>query len=261
MTPISQKRIEDIVHAGIPERLSLEARPPITEDHVAHLCQLTQMGQTCLAADHLLFPEKKGFLAATVTGTIRALNISFYQSKLAPGETEQSLIRKIHSKQYAYEVLLETALNFYGLESRWLDSREKEEALRYILKVLEAWERTELEEGEGSVAAAVVKKWLVRMKKVQKGNSMVAKTASRIEAGYDAGKAVLADLLKSAEEEIKGNIYYQMVKGINAGSAMTMPWDSAGSDTWGLSRSPPTPCWRPGPTRMILTCPTPFVTS
>src|SRR4030043_1945671 len=50
------------------------------------------------------------------------------------------------------------------------------------------------------------------MKRVQKGNSMVAQTALRIEGGLDFKKNVLVDFLKSAEKEIKGNIYYQMVK-------------------------------------------------
>ena len=50
------------------------------------------------------------------------------------------------------------------------------------------------------------------MKRVQKGNSMVAQTALRIEAGLDFKKNVLVDFLKNAEKEIKGNIYYRMVK-------------------------------------------------
>jgi len=213
MTAISQTFIEGIVNASVPERLSIESRPPVTEDHVAHLCRLTQMGQTCLAADHLLFPEMNGMLIATITGMIRALNILFFRSKPTAGETEQTLRSKIYSRQYAYETLLETALNFYGLESRCLNHGEKNESLLYILNVLEEWEKVEKEEGECSVAAAVVKKWFGRMKKVQKGNGMVAKTASRIEGCLDVGKNILADFLKRAEEEIKGNIYYRMVKG------------------------------------------------
>ena len=50
------------------------------------------------------------------------------------------------------------------------------------------------------------------MKKVQKGSSMAAKTASRIEGSLDFKKNILVDFLKKAEREIKGNIYYQMVK-------------------------------------------------
>ena len=213
MTAISQKFIEETVGSSTPERLSLEVRPPVRDDHVAHLCQLTEMGQTCLAADHLLFPEINGILVNTVTGMIRVLNILFSQSRPIRGEAEQVLRNKIRTRQHAYEVLLEMALNFHGLESRWLNRREKDESLGYIQHALEEWEKEESEEGDSSVAAAVVKKWLVRMKKVQKGNSMVAKTASRVEGDLDFGKPVLINLLKNAEKEIRENIYYQMVKG------------------------------------------------
>ncbi len=48
------------------------------------------------------------------------------------GETKEAFHRKVCLRQYAYETLLEMALNFYGLESRWLDQREKEESLGYI---------------------------------------------------------------------------------------------------------------------------------
>jgi hypothetical protein len=71
MTKPAQPMMDQVVNLSIPERLSLEARPPIPDDHVAHICQLIQMGQTCLAADHLLFPEMNGVLSLTVTGVIR----------------------------------------------------------------------------------------------------------------------------------------------------------------------------------------------
>ncbi len=75
------------------------------------------------------------------------------------------------------------ALNFYGLESRWLIEAEKAESTQYILAVLEEWESLERREGSFSVAEALTRKWLARMKRVQKGNSMVAQTAVRIEGG------------------------------------------------------------------------------
>jgi hypothetical protein len=107
---------------------------------------------------------------------------------------------------------MELALNFYGLESRWLNEGEKAECIQYILAVLEEWENTERREGEFSIAKAVIKKWLDKMKRVQKGNSMVAQTALRIEGVLDFKRNVLADFLKRAEREIKGNVYYRMVK-------------------------------------------------
>ena len=176
------------------------------------MIQLTQWGQTSLAADHLLFPEINGALAQTVSGVIRGLNILFASARPVQSEDLASLKAKINLRQYAYETLLETALNFYGLESRWLDEAEKAEAISYVLNALEEWENREKEENGISVAGAVLEKWLAEMKRVQKGMSMAAKTASRIEEGLDFRNNVMVSFLKKAEKEIKGNIYYRMVK-------------------------------------------------
>jgi len=212
MLSITQETIDQIVHSSLPQRLSLEERPPITDDHVAHILQLTQWGQTALAADHLLFPEMNGILSKTVSSVIRELNILFALSKPTVEDTKEWLKKIINLRQYAYEVLLEMALNFYGLESRWLNEKEKFESLQYILSVLEEWENLERKEAKFSIASAVIRQWLTKMKRVQKGNSMVGKTAIRIEDGLDFQKNVLIDFLKKAESEIKYNIYYQMVK-------------------------------------------------
>ena len=212
MKKMTQKDIHQIVNLSVAERLSLETRPPIPDDHVAHILLLTQMGQTTLAADHLLFPEMKGMLSKTVGGVIRKLNILFNGSKPLNTDKEETLRRKIHLRQYAYEVLLEMALNFYGLESRWLNQEEKSECIQYILWVLGEWENLEQKDGGFSIAEAVIGKWLSKMKRVQKGNSMAAKTALRIEEGLDFKENVLVAFLKKAETEIQGNIYYRVVK-------------------------------------------------
>lgn len=212
MKALNQETINQIVNSSVPERLSLEERPPITDDHVAHIFRLTQMGQTNLAADHLLFPEINGMLPKTVGGFIRKLNLDFHSPASIRSDEEGALRRKINFRQYAYEALIEMALNFYGLESRWLPEAEKVESVGYILAVLDEWESLERKEGECSIAEAVIRKWLAKMKRVQKGNSMVAQTASRIEAGLDFRKNLLTGFLRSAEKEIKENIYYRMVK-------------------------------------------------
>jgi len=211
MRALNQETINQIVDSSIPERLSLEERPPIDDDHVAHVLQLIQMGQATLAADHLLFPEMSGILSKTMGGVIRELNLLFPLSAPISSDTEGFLKWTVHFRQYAYEALQEMALNFYGLESRWLNETEKTESIQYILAVLEEWENLERREGGFSVAEAVIRKWLARMKTVQKGNSMVAQTALRIEDGLDFKKNVLVNFLKKAEKEIKGNIYYRMV--------------------------------------------------
>ena len=212
MDRLKQETINHIVDSSVPERLSIEARPPITDDHAAHIVQLTRWGQTSLAADHLLFPEINGALANAVSGVIREINILFVSAKPLQSDSEAVLRQKVNFRQYAYEVLLEMALNFNGLESRWLNDSEKAEGLSYILNALDEWETREREENVFTVARAVLEKWLARMKRVQKGTSMVARTAARIEEGFDFEKKVLSIFLEKAGKEIKGNIYYRMVK-------------------------------------------------
>ena len=212
MKGMTQEAINQFVNSSLPERLSLGAWPPITNDHVAHILQLTRMGQTCLAADHLLFPEMNGVLSKIVSGVIRKLNILFITSKPFDNAKKELFRENLHFRQYTYETLLEMSLNFYGLESRWLDEGETGECLQYILNVLDEWENLERKEVELSIAEAVIRKWLSRMKRVQKGSSMTAKTALRVEGGLDFNKNILVDFLKKAEREIKGNIYYRMVK-------------------------------------------------
>jgi len=212
MKGMTQETINQSVNSSFPERLSLGDWPPITDDHVAHVLQLTRMGQTSLAADHLLFPEMNGILPKIVSGVIRKLNIVFATSKPF-GDTKRELHNEnLHLRQYAYELLLEMALNFYGLESRWLNEEEKGRCVQCILNVLDEWETLEQKEEEFSIASPVIGKWLSRMKRVQKGSSMAAKTAIRIEEGLDFKKKILVDFLKKAEREIKENIYYRLVK-------------------------------------------------
>jgi hypothetical protein len=153
-----------------------------------------------------------GILSQTVGGVIQRLNFLFALSNPSDGEFGQSRLGKIYFRQYAYEALMESALNFYGLESRWLSEDEKSDCLTYILNALGEWEHLEQKEGRYSVSTAVVKKWLSKMKRVQKGGSMAAKTAQRIEASLDFQKETLVDFLKKAEREIQENIYYKMVK-------------------------------------------------
>lgn len=208
----AQETINRIVELSLPGNLSLKERPPVSDDHVTHLFSLVRWGQTALASDHLLFPEINGRLAETVGSLIRKLNLLFFVSRPVADEPKETFQQKVHLRQRSYEVMLEMALNFYGLESRWLDEKEKDESLRYILNALEEWEDREREERGGSIAEAVIGKWLAKMKRVQKGSSMVARTALRIEEQFDFKKNLFAQFLKGAEREIKENIYCRMVK-------------------------------------------------
>ncbi len=209
---LTQEQIEQIVTASRPERLSDPAKRPIPGDHVAHVVQVVGWGQATLAADHLLFPEIIGALPAVVGGVIRQLNIQFVGAKLQPGDPETEVARKIRVRQFAYEALLESAINFMGLESWLLDVAERGQAAGSIRDALAEWEAREAAEGKGSVAVAVVRHFLNRLKLVQKGASMAAKAAVRIEQALDFNKPVLLAFLDKAQAEIEGNIYTRMVR-------------------------------------------------
>ncbi len=209
---MGQDQLNRIVAESRPERLSDPGKRPLPGDHVGHVVQLVGWGQTALAADHLLFPELTGVLPAVVGGIIRQLNLRFAESRVLPGDGVEAATRKVRQRQFCYEALLETAINFAGAESRWLDGAERCQAVGAIRAALAEWEAREAAEGPGSVAAAVVRRFLARMKLVQKGASMVAKTAERIERALDFGKPVLLAFLDAARAEIESNVYLRMVR-------------------------------------------------
>jgi len=211
-TKLTQDRVDQIVATARPERLSDPGKRPIPTDHAANAVQLALWGQTALAADHLLFPELNGSLAGVVGGIIRQLNLHFAGARLLPQDAEAEVARKVRVRQYAYEALLETAINFCGLESRWLNGQERCQAVGSIRGAVAAWEACEAQEGAVSVAAAVVRRFLERMKLVQKGISMVARTAVRIEESLDFGKPVTLAFLDKCRAEIEANVYTRMVR-------------------------------------------------
>ncbi|MDR7544865.1 MAG: hypothetical protein QN120_11525 [Armatimonadota bacterium] len=210
---MTQEQIQAIVASSRPERLADPGRHPIPGDHMAHMVQLTSWGHCALAADHLLFPEITGALPAVVSGVIRQLNLQFAAADLVGGDGRETAERKIRTRQFAYQTLLEMALNFAGMESRWLDAGEKRQATAAIRATLAEWEARETARGPASVAAAVVRHFLDRMKLVQKGASMVAGTAARIEQALDFGRPVMAPFLDRAQAEIEQNIYTRLVRG------------------------------------------------
>ena len=211
MPGMTQEQVQAVVAAGRPERLSDPGKRPIPDDHVAHIVQLAGWGHSALAADHLLFPEIGGALPAVVGGVIRQLGPRFIDGA-GEDDGRATIERLIRVRQFAYETLLEMALNFSGLESRWLPDGERREAIQHIRHALAEWEEHEATEGPLSVAAAVVSNLLGRMKLVQRGASMVAQSATRIERRLDFGRPVLIAFLEAAQAEIGGNIYTRLVR-------------------------------------------------
>ncbi len=208
----TQEQIGQIVANSQPEGLSGPGKHPIPWDHAAHVVQLAGWGQTTLAADHLLFPELNGALPGVVAGVIRQLNIQFVEARILAGDPEEEVARKIRGRQYSYETLIEMAVNFSGMESRWLNATERITAIGSIRGALAEWESREAAEDTGSVAVAVVRHFLDRMKLVQKGASMAAKTAIRIEQALDFNKPVLLACLDKVQAEIEANVYTRMVR-------------------------------------------------
>jgi hypothetical protein len=211
MARMTQEEVQAIVAAARPERLSDPGKRPIPDDHVTHIIQLALWGHTTLAADHLLFPEIGDALPSVVGGVIRRLGLRVAG---AAGDAERGAAAEelMRVRRFAYETLLEIALNFSGLESRWLPEDGKHRAVRSIRHTLAEWETQEATGGPPSVAAAVVRHLLDRMKLVQKGAAMVAQSAVRIEKALDFGKPVSIAFLDAAHAEITGSIYTRMVR-------------------------------------------------
>jgi hypothetical protein len=226
---MTQAQIRTIIARSRPERLSDPGRRPIPEDHAAHVVQLAGWGHCALAADHLLFPEITGRLPQVVGAVIRQLGLHLARIDLradastsagSPVRTAQdprAIETRVRTRQWAYHTLLEMALNFMGMESRWLDDGEKRHALAAIRTALEEWEAAErahpeVAEAGTSIAAEVVRQFLHRMKLVQKGTSMVAHSAIRIEQALDFDRPLLLAFLDRARAEIEGNVYTRMVR-------------------------------------------------
>ena len=203
--------IDQVIGQSQPKSLSGSGIQPIGEDHVAQMVQLVLMGQTHLAADHLLFPKSPELLREMISGLIRQLNVRFAQAKILESENEGARQEKILLRHYAYDTLLEAALNFYGLEGRHINEREARQCLAHIAHTLQEWEDREKEEGGPSLAVATVAKLLASMKLVMQGASMQAKIASEIEQGLSDQYPVTTTFLQRAGEAIQNNIYYQIV--------------------------------------------------
>ena len=209
---MDRKNIDRIVHQSQPGSLTHEKAEPLLEDHVAQMIQLVLLGQTRLAADHLLFAKGTGHLKEMVGGLVRQLNVRFAQAKILPSDGKDQREEKIRFRGLAYETLIEAAFNFFGLESQLLNEGEKQECLTYLSHTLSSWENLETEEGRLSIAASVVSKLLSQMKLVMQGASMQAHIASEMEEGLFRQGQVVLSFLKRAEEAIKDNIYYWLVK-------------------------------------------------
>ncbi len=193
---------------------------PLSLDHSDNICRTTLAGEPQLAADHILHREMKGKLNKILGRVIRQLNLEFVGSMPGSKDSKEASRKKIQNRGWAYQVLMEIALNLVGIESRMVGFSRDEVRKTYecILYTLEGWEDLERKEGLTAsrifVAEEVVKKFINDMKKVMAGEGMVAKMGKEIEKGLEK-KNLAASFVSEAKKIIQKNIYYSMaVKGL-----------------------------------------------
>lgn len=102
--------VERILASAKPEELD---RPVLSQDHASHVVCLALKGHTRLAADHLLHKEMAGYLEETVGNVIRQLNVVFSKALL-----EETSGKGLAICARVYDVLVNTALNLFGLEGK-----------------------------------------------------------------------------------------------------------------------------------------------
>jgi len=218
---ISAQDVREIITSTTPEELEF---PIPSTGHSDHVVWLALKGYTRIAADHLLHKEMVGRLEETVGRIIRALDIEFNNSvmKLARGEDQK---RQVLTLARAYDLLLQIALNLFGLESRKIigfPEEEIERTLDLIRNALESWEMAERrgafrgESGKAPIAKFVVEENLSEIKKVmseyyREPGSMLSYLAENIEKEID-DKSVLLSFLDGARKQIQDNLYYKMME-------------------------------------------------
>jgi len=182
--------------------------PPRSSDHAGHVVATALAGHAELAADHLLNREMKGRLDVVVGDVIRQLNLEFVKSTQATGALDEV---KVRTRQMAYEVLAEIALNLYGIEGMVVgfSAEEVAKVLGNIEKALTTWEDIERKEGS-SIGCYVVEKYLGEMRKVFSGGGMVAKMGDEIRQKLQS--VLVSEFVKAAGSVVQDNIYYVMAK-------------------------------------------------
>lgn len=204
--------VYEVLSSAKPEELR---HPCESLDYADHVVKTTMMGYPQLAADSLLNPDLIGRLADVVGAIIRQLNLMFMEPIWVKKKMEDLIIQRGR----AYDVLLEIAINLFGLEREWVGftDRDVEDTLKIIRNTLSLWENTERKDfGSAEVAKAVVKMKIEDMKKVMRGDprgikSMVASMGENVERKLKEDNITLS-FLDALREEIQTNVYYVMSK-------------------------------------------------
>jgi len=204
--------ILEIVLKAKPRELPEE---PKSTDHASHVVELALLGYPELAVDSLLNPLLVGRLPSIIGDIVRKLNFIFEKTYW----NEKSLSQdKILKRAYAYDVLIEIAINLYGIERDWVGFTDYDtiESLNHIYNTLTRWEELEASEyNKPQIAFAVVKKKIEDMKKVMSGDpkriGMIAWMGENIEKRLSEENPSVS-FLNAIRDEIKNNIYYIMYR-------------------------------------------------
>lgn len=124
-------------------------------------------------------------------------------------ETIGEIAQQISCSGNNCRALIETAFNFYGIESKTIgiSQLEKDIALRWIMDILKKWER--IATGK-QLINFVVKDILKEMKKLSDENEMIFLMAENIEKKIEA-ENFIESFFSAVKSEIEKNIYYKMV--------------------------------------------------
>ncbi len=202
--------IYQVIKGAKPEKLTLPI-PPRT-DHADHVVKTALMGYPELAADHLLHKEMVGKLKDVISAILRQSNLEFINARIREGDDLEVKKKKIITRYRCYRLLLEIFFNLIGIESKWVGFSDDEVdfSLNCIINTLEAWENQEKEEyNEPKVAWATIKIILDDMKRIRKGESMLAYIAREVEDSLNKDR-LMYSFVTSMKDKLQNNIYYKL---------------------------------------------------
>lgn len=204
---LSLDYVRNVIKTAKPEKLVLPIPPRV--DHADHILKTALEGHTKLAADHIAFPWMKGILFDVIGALCRRAYIEFVDNSPLRASDEDDKKRRIVVRARIYDLFLEMLWNLVGVESRWagLDAEEVSKSIDALLENLKNFEEIERREyGYPVILRAVIEEQLRSMKIVNKGVSMLASMAKRVEEKLrdDALALSYFDAMKS---ELTTNFY------------------------------------------------------
>jgi len=201
------EKVREAIKSFKPKRLELPVPPRV--DHADHILKTALEGHPKLAADHILYPEMRGKLVGVIGSLSRRAYIEFIDSSPVKAGSEAEARNRIVARAMIYDMLLEMAWNLVGVEPKWakLPEDEVSKALSIVIELLKTLEGVERREyGEPLILKAVIEEQLRSMKIVNKGNSMLAHIAEKVERELDPNN-LAESYFKAMSRELRENFY------------------------------------------------------